>query len=107
MILLAKQIHGEENVHLGLMDIEVQRNGFGRQIDSFQTALCVKGLRETVPAIFIRAPYIRQRRSNQVKVLATLEEKAVFVRQNNLLACAFHPELSQDQQILKLFLAMF
>lgn len=107
MILLAKQIHGEESAHLGLMDIEVQRNGFGRQIDSFQTALCVKGFRETVPAIFIRAPYIRQQLSDQVEVLAMVEDRAVFVRQNNLLACAFHPELSQDQQILKLFLAMF
>ncbi|MGV6989172.1 pyridoxal 5'-phosphate synthase glutaminase subunit PdxT [Testudinibacter sp. P80/BLE/0925] len=107
MILLAKQIHGDETAHLGLMDIEVQRNGFGRQIDSFQTALCVKGISGTVPAIFIRAPYIRRLLSDQVEVLATVEDRAVLVRQNNLLACAFHPELSQDQQILKLFLAMF
>ncbi|SMB86230.1 pyridoxal phosphate synthase yaaE subunit [Pasteurella testudinis DSM 23072] len=106
MILLAKEIAGNASPHLALMDIQVQRNAFGRQIDSFETALSVKLLSAPFPAIFIRAPYIRQRLSDSVEVLAEMDGNIVLARQDNLLACAFHPELSHDTRIMALFLDM-
>ncbi|AWX13287.1 pyridoxal 5'-phosphate synthase glutaminase subunit PdxT [Mergibacter septicus] len=107
MILLAKIIQGGEDPHLGLMDIAVQRNAFGRQIDSFQTALPVIGLTTPFPAIFIRAPYIAELlKADQIEVLATIDGSPVLAQQKNLLACAFHPELSQDNRIMQLFLTM-
>lgn len=105
MILLAKSIVGGEQSHLQLMDIEVKRNAFGRQIASFQTPLEVKGIASPVPAVFIRAPYI-QSAATAVEILAKFEQNIVLARQNNLLACAFHPELSQDLRIMQLFLDM-
>lgn len=105
MILLANSIEGGEPAHLQLMDISVQRNAFGRQVDSFQTELAVKGLASPVPAVFIRAPYI-QRCADQVEVLAQFEQNIVLARQNNLLACSFHPELTQDLSLMQLFLTM-
>jgi 5'-phosphate synthase pdxT subunit len=107
MILLAKEIESGEPNHLGLMDIQVQRNAFGRQIDSFQTALDIHGLTSPFPAIFIRAPYVSKLLSNKVEVLAEIDGNVVLVRQNNLLACSFHPELSQDNRIMALFMDMF
>lgn len=107
MILLAKEIEGGESSHLALMDIAVQRNAFGRQIDSFQTELNIAGLAYPFPAIFIRAPYITKvLNPNQVDILATVDNSPVLARQHNLLACAFHPELSQDNRIMQLFLQM-
>ncbi|MGR6981671.1 pyridoxal 5'-phosphate synthase glutaminase subunit PdxT [Testudinibacter sp. P27/CKL/0425] len=106
MILLAKAIQGESSTHLGLMDIEVRRNAFGRQVDSFQTALEVQGLETPFPAVFIRAPYITRRLSDQVESLAQIDDQIVLAHQNNLLACAFHPELRQDDRVMRLFLEM-
>ncbi|MFC0309073.1 pyridoxal 5'-phosphate synthase glutaminase subunit PdxT [Gallibacterium trehalosifermentans] len=103
MILLAKQLVGEEQAHLQLMDIEVQRNAFGRQVDSFQTELHVKGIEQLVPAVFIRAPYI-VKVGERVDILASYAEHPVLARQGKLLACSFHPELTSDLSILKLFL---
>ncbi|MDG6882462.1 Glutamine amidotransferase subunit pdxT [Phocoenobacter uteri] len=106
MILLAKHIVGGESSHLNLMDITVQRNAFGRQIASFQTDLTIKGLKGTVPAVFIRAPYIAEINSDQVEVLAQIDDHVVLAKQGNLLACSFHPELTNDTQVLELFLKM-
>ncbi|KGQ71196.1 pyridoxal 5'-phosphate synthase subunit PdxT [Chelonobacter oris] len=106
MILLAKNIYGGEKPHLGLMDIQVERNAFGRQVDSFQTALNIHGLSTPFPAIFIRAPYIRRLLSDKVACLAEIDGNIVLARQHNLLACSFHPELSQDDRIMRLFLEM-
>ncbi|MFC0323815.1 pyridoxal 5'-phosphate synthase glutaminase subunit PdxT [Gallibacterium melopsittaci] len=106
MILLAKEIVGEENIYLSLMDIAVQRNAFGRQVDSFQSDINVQGLQGTFPAIFIRAPYVHSILSKKVAVLAEVDNHPVLVKQEKLLACSFHPELSQDNRIMQLFLAM-
>lgn len=106
MILLAKQIIGGEPSHLDLMDIAVQRNAFGRQIDSFQADLTVKGLEAPFPAVFIRAPYIAQLLSSDIEVLAEIEGNVVLAKQNNLFACSFHPELTPDTRIMRLFMQM-
>ncbi|PJG83190.1 pyridoxal 5'-phosphate synthase glutaminase subunit PdxT [Caviibacterium pharyngocola] len=106
MILLAKSLENDETVHLGLMDICVQRNAFGRQTESFQTDLSVTGLAKPVPAVFIRAPFIRATTSSAVEILAEFEGHPVLAKQNHLLACAFHPELTDDPSILRLFLEM-
>ncbi|WKS98983.1 pyridoxal 5'-phosphate synthase glutaminase subunit PdxT [Gallibacterium salpingitidis] len=105
MILLAKQIVGGEQPHLALMDITVQRNAFGRQVASFETDLTIMGLAKTVPAVFIRAPYIVET-GKDVEVLASFAGHPVLARQGRLLACSFHPELTKDVEVLKLFLAL-
>ncbi|MDG6894505.1 pyridoxal 5'-phosphate synthase glutaminase subunit PdxT [Volucribacter amazonae] len=106
MILLAKQLVGDEPSHLNLMDIVVQRNAFGRQVDSFQTDLTVKGLPTPVPAVFIRAPYIKAVNTDKVEILAEFEGNPVLAKQGKQLACAFHPELTADLSIMRLFLEM-
>ncbi|BFU59790.1 MULTISPECIES: pyridoxal 5'-phosphate synthase glutaminase subunit PdxT [Rodentibacter] len=103
MILLAKEIEGEQTAHLGLMDIQVQRNAFGRQVDSFQTDLTIKGIDGTFPAVFIRAPLI-SKVSDQVEVLAEFNGEIVLARQGNRFACSFHPELTDDPRVMKLLL---
>ncbi|MGX2974331.1 pyridoxal 5'-phosphate synthase glutaminase subunit PdxT [Ursidibacter arcticus] len=104
MILLAKQIEGGEPAHLGVMDICVQRNAFGRQIDSFQTDLAIKGLEKPFPAVFIRAPYISTIENSRVEVLAEFDGNVVLAKQGKVLVCSFHPELTNDARIMQYFL---
>ena len=104
MILLAKEIAGIEQPHLGLMDIRVIRNAFGRQVDSFETEVEVKGL-GTSRGVFIRAPYV-EKVWGKAQTLATLADRIVMVQQDNLLATAFHPELTQDLSIHQYFIEM-
>jgi 5'-phosphate synthase pdxT subunit len=107
MIVLAKDIVESDQWRLGLMDITVERNAFGRQVDSFETDLPVEGIDEPVRAIFIRAPYVREVCEEcGVDVLATFEDKIVLCRQGNLLASAFHPELTDDRRVQEYFLKM-
>lgn len=107
MIILAKDIVESDQWRLGLMDITVERNAFGRQVDSFEVDLPVKGIDEPVRAIFIRAPYVREVREEcGVEVLATFESKIVLCRQGNLVASAFHPELTDDRRVQRYFLDM-
>ena len=106
MILLAKQIEGSDQWRLRLLDITVQRNAFGRQVDSFEANLLIEGLPDgPVPAVFIRAPFVTAV-GEGVEVLATFEDKIVMVRQDNLLATAFHPELTSDRRVQQYFLDM-
>ncbi|MDI9610342.1 MAG: pyridoxal 5'-phosphate synthase glutaminase subunit PdxT [Archaeoglobales archaeon] len=99
LIVLAKQ--GDEQVAktktklLGLLDVKVKRNAFGRQRESFQIKLDMKYVGE-IDAIFIRAPIIESVGKN-VEVLAKFEDKIVAVKQNNILGLAFHPELSSTK----------
>ncbi|HKL22635.1 MAG TPA: pyridoxal 5'-phosphate synthase glutaminase subunit PdxT, partial [Tichowtungia sp.] len=89
-----------------LMDIEVKRNAFGRQVDSFETPLSISVLGEPdVPAVFIRAPYI-DAAGPQVNILACHEDKIVMARQGHLLAAAFHPELTDDLRVHQYFLQL-
>jgi 5'-phosphate synthase pdxT subunit len=99
MILLAKEIEESEQFRLGLMDITVRRNAFGRQVDSFETDLDIKGLPGgPFRAVFIRAPFVTATREG-VEVLAAHEGKIVMARQANLWATAFHPELTDDRRV--------
>jgi 5'-phosphate synthase pdxT subunit len=111
LILLSRRISDETAERggqqtLGLLDATVARNAFGRQVDSFESALDVPVLGpEPLPAVFIRAPVIVET-GPSVEVLASHDGRAVFVRQRFLLGSAFHPELTDDDRAHKLFLAM-
>lgn len=105
MILLAKEIEGSSQEILGLIDIKVRRNGFGRQKFSFETKLKISFFKSDFMGVFIRAPYILEKGKN-VEVLATFEEKIVFAKEKNILVCSFHPELTEDMRIHKYFLEM-
>ncbi len=113
MILLAREVlgrallEGEPQPTLGLLDIAVQRNAFGRQVDSFEADLAIPVLGERpFRAVFIRAPRI-VRVGPAVEVLATLPDgEPVAVRQDQILATAFHPELTDDPRVHQYFLSL-
>ena len=90
--------------HLGLVDIEVRRNAFGRQVASFETDLEVAGLDTPVRAVFIRAPWIDEVGPG-VEVLAEVEGRPVLARDGRFLVAAFHPELTGDTRLHELFLS--
>jgi len=92
--------------HLGLIDARARRNAFGRQLASFEADLEVEGIgAEPLRAVFIRAPWI-ETWSDDVDVLARVDDHPVVIRQGSVLACAFHPELTDDQRLHALFMAM-
>ncbi len=108
LILLAKDIKdgilGQPS--LGLMDAVAVRNGFGRQVDSFEADLDIEGIgRRPFRAVFIRAPYI-ERVGPGVQTLAEFDGKTVAARQGRLLATAFHPELTRDTRVHRYFVEM-
>lgn len=105
MILLANEVEGQEETNIGGIDITVARNASGRQVDSFETLLKVKGIGDDVPAVFIRAPYIT-RLGNGVTALAEHEGAVVMARQGNVLVASFHPELTSDTRIHRYFVEM-
>jgi 5'-phosphate synthase pdxT subunit len=92
-------------VQLGVLDVVVQRNAFGRQSESFEADLVVEGIEEPVHAVFIRAPWIAKV-GQGVEVLAEVDGHPVMVREGNVLAASFHPELTGDDRIHALLLAM-
>ena len=93
-------------LHLGTMDIDVQRNAYGRQLGSFHTEAQVKDIGEDIPMTFIRAPYINQVLAPDVKILAEVDGHIVAARQGNQLVTAFHPELDADTRIHEYFIKM-
>ncbi len=105
MILLAREISDSKVKPLGLMDIRVKRNAFGRQRESFEADLSVPALGEKpFPGVFIRAPLIEQANS-RVETLAKLDDGTIVAaRQGKLLVCAFHPELTNDLRFHRYFL---
>jgi len=106
LILLATEIVGSVQDRLGILNVRVCRNAFGRQIDSFEADLDIPAIGPPpFRAVFIRAPYVQEVGSG-VEVLARCDDKIVFVKQGNLLASAFHPELTDDTRIHKYFLSM-
>ncbi|NQX62022.1 pyridoxal 5'-phosphate synthase glutaminase subunit PdxT [Paenibacillus qinlingensis] len=105
LIVIAKEITGQPEAHLELMDITVARNAFGRQRESFETDLPIKGIDENVRAVFIRAPLI-EKVGPDVDVLATYDGQIVAARQGHLLAASFHPELTDDFRLHSYFLDM-
>ena len=107
MILLASEIldagaGGREAIPLGGIDITVRRNAFGRQIDSFEGDVEFAGFDDPVHAVFIRAPWV-ERVGDGVQVLARAAGHVVAVRQGRVLATAFHPEMTGDRRIHRLF----
>jgi pyridoxal 5'-phosphate synthase pdxT subunit len=92
--------------HLGLLDVTTRRNAFGRQVRSFEADLDVDGIPGgPMHAVFIRAPWVAER-GPEVEVLASVEQHPVAIRQGNLLAVSFHPELSGDDRLHAMLLAM-
>lgn len=110
MIFLARDIGSDRQPILGLMDIVVNRNAFGRQVDSFEAALPIAGLDAPFLAVFIRAPLVTEA-GRDVEVLARIEDDLhphgiVAARQGHLLATAFHPEVTPDTRLHRLFIGM-
>jgi len=105
MIMMAKNVIGNHSETLGLMDITVKRNAFGRQVDSFETDLDFPVLgKKPFPAVFIRAPLIVSCAS-PAEVLAKLKDGTIVAaRQGHLLATSFHPELTGDLRVHRYFL---
>jgi len=106
LVLVSIEIEGDGRVKpLGLMDIKISRNAFGPQRESFEADLEIEGLERPYRAVFIRAPAIADVGSG-VQVLAKVGDKVVAARQKNLLALAFHPELTDEKRIHQIFLKM-
>ena len=92
--------------HLGFLDVDARRNAFGRQLQSFEADLEVEGIGdEALRAVFIRAPWV-ERCGGGVEVLASYDGHPVAVREGSVLACAFHPELTDDPRFHAIFMAM-
>lgn len=92
--------------HLGLLDAVARRNAFGRQLASFETELEIAPIGpEPLRAVFIRAPWIEEH-GEEVEVLASIDGHPVAVRERNVLACAFHPELTDDSRLHALLMAI-
>ncbi len=106
MILLAQNIEGSDQPRIGVMDISVERNAYGRQIESFEADIqtSIPGI-PLVRGVFIRAPRITNM-GKGVHVLAKFEGAPVLVQQNNLLAASFHPELTDDVRVHQYFLSI-
>lgn len=102
MILLANEVEGYD-AHLKKIPMTVTRNAFGRQVDSFEVMLPVKGVEKLVEAVFIRAPQVTTVEP-EVEVLAEVEEAIVAVRYGHYVACSFHPELTEDLSLHRYFL---
>lgn len=106
MILLASELDGDEEAHLKAMDIKVRRNAYGRQLDSFVAKEVVTGVSEDeIPMVFIRAPYIVSM-NEDVQLIHKVDDNIVAVRQDNMLATSFHPELTDNTKFHEYFLGM-
>ncbi|MDN7243844.1 pyridoxal 5'-phosphate synthase glutaminase subunit PdxT [Planococcus sp. N028] len=105
LILLAREVAGHAAPHLGVMDVVVERNSFGRQVDSFEAELSVTGLEAPFNAVFIRAPHIVGV-GPETKVLCEHDGKIVMAKSGQFLGCSFHPELTDDHRITSYFLDM-
>ncbi|MDN6967339.1 pyridoxal 5'-phosphate synthase glutaminase subunit PdxT [Oenococcus sp. UCMA 17063] len=102
LILMAKKIEGRKGPHLGLLDIDVKRNAFGSQVDSFEANLKIDHVADSFDGVFIRAPYIKNV-GPEVEILSTYDHHIVACRQGRFLTCAFHPELTGDTRFHKYF----
>jgi 5'-phosphate synthase pdxT subunit len=91
--------------HLDLLDVRTSRNAFGRQLRSFEADLEVEGFDEPLHAVFIRAPWVAEV-GPEVEVLASVDEHPVAIRQGNVIAVSFHPELAGERRLHELLLAL-
>ncbi|UXR69789.1 MULTISPECIES: pyridoxal 5'-phosphate synthase glutaminase subunit PdxT [unclassified Staphylococcus] len=102
LIVLADDIEGEEG-YLKKLNITVERNSFGRQVDSFEAMLDIEGIEQPVEGVFIRAPHIQSVREG-VAVLGTIDDKIIAVQQGRYLGVSFHPELTEDISMMRYFI---
>jgi len=103
-ILLAKEIEPETGQpRIGVLNVKIRRNAFGRQIDSHEVDLEIKGFDKPFHAVFIRAPIVEKVGEN-VEILSRTDRGVVFVRQKNILGASFHPELTEDTRIHEMFI---
>ena len=106
MILLSKKVEGYDQPLLGVLDVEIERNAYGRQVESFEVDIEIPELGDRpFRAIFIRAPKIKKA-GEEVKIFAKYGKDPVLVRQGNILASSFHPELTGDTRIHNYFMRM-
>lgn len=106
LILLAREIIGSAQARIGVLDVAVERNAYGRQVDSFEADVSAPVLGDApLRAVFIRAPVI-QRVGPEVEVLASVEGRPILVRQDRILGCAFHPELTDDVRVHALLVTL-
>ena len=110
MIVLSKKsydkiVGNKRQLLLGVLDIEVERNSFGRQYDSFESKLNISGIGNDYKGIFIRAPTVISV-GPQVQILSKFDEKIVAVKQENIIGTSFHPELSGDYRMHRLFIQL-
>jgi 5'-phosphate synthase pdxT subunit len=107
MILLADEVIGRDPAphRIGGLDISIERNAYGRQVDSFEADLEVAGIEGAFRAVFIRAPAV-DRVGDDVEVLANVGGRPVLVRQGNILASSFHPEMTGDDRIHRMFVEL-
>jgi len=105
MIFLASGTTGPGQIQAGVLDVVVERNAFGRQVDSFESELTVDGFDEPFHAVFIRAPWIVES-GDDVEVLAEVEGHPVVVRQGPVVATSFHPELTGDDRFSTMLLEL-
>ncbi|WP_448379449.1 pyridoxal 5'-phosphate synthase glutaminase subunit PdxT [Fervidobacterium sp.] len=105
LIVLAKEIENYPQESLGVIDIKVRRNAYGRQVDSFEEHIEIKGFDRPFKAIFIRAPRV-EAWGEGVETLAFLDNHPIMLRQNNVLVTSFHPELTDDTRIHEYFVQM-
>ncbi|OLS33895.1 glutamine amidotransferase subunit PdxT [Alkalihalophilus pseudofirmus] len=105
LILMAKDIAGQPEGHLSLMNMTVERNAFGRQRESFEADLIVTDVGEDVRAVFIRAPLIKEV-GEDVEVISKFNDEIVAAREGRFLACSFHPELTDDHRFHQYFVDM-
>jgi 5'-phosphate synthase pdxT subunit len=107
MIVLARDVtDGMDGQHgMGVLDVAVRRNGYGRQVDSFEADLAVAGMNgKTFPGVFIRSPMVES--TGSAEVIAVHDGRAVAVRQGRILALCFHPELTSDRRLHQEFVRM-
>ena len=105
LILLAREVEAPPQRSLGCLDVTVRRNGYGRQVDSFETDLRIPGHGDPFRAVFIRAPRV-VRAGAGVQILATHAGEPCLMRQGSVLAATFHPEAGSDPRVHALFLEM-
>lgn len=105
LIILAKNLVGYSEPHLGVLDVTVERNSFGRQKDSFEAELMITGVGEDFVGVFIRAPHIVEV-GEDVEILSKHNGRIVAARQGQFLGCSFHPELTDDHRMTQLFINM-
>ena len=107
ILLSARILDGRpDQISLGTLDVDVRRNGYGRQVDSFETDLTIPALGDAAPftAVFIRAPRV-ERTGRSVEVLAEVDGNPVALAQGRHVALAFHPEMTHDDRLHRLFLS--